>query len=135
MVRLGLISLLFTFSVWAKYTCKEVKLESNTVSASEVQTLCFMQAPSYFISEKCASHKCDFIKKLQNQKIEFSEKERPGALLCKTLGGIKEEVTLADSKQKISRCLFTEEKVSISLNLLESWNGKHFSGPSRPLNL
>jgi hypothetical protein len=117
------------------FECREVKIQSKSVNASELSGLCFLRDDTYFISQKCASMDCAFIERLKKVKISYSQEERPGMTMCKAIDGIVEQVTIPNSKVKISRCLFGTEKVFISLNLLESWNGKYFTGPSRPLKI
>ena len=73
-----------------------------------------------------------FIKRLKGSKIKHSEKERPGINTCRALGGVPERVTF-EGAQNVSRCVLSKEHSSISLNLLESWNGSHFEGPGPSL--
>lgn len=139
MASLRLISLLalaIAASAWAGPDCKETKIESVELKVSEVRELCFLQNDeTYFMTSDCVDLSCKVVQKLKSKSVPHSETERPGALFCKSLGGVVEEVRLQGGKLKIQRCLFTQEKSSLSLNLLESWNGKHFSGPSKPLDL
>jgi hypothetical protein len=53
---------------------------------------------------------------------------RPGKTWCQNLGGLVEPIEIEGSGNAV-RCLFPEESISISLNLLESWDGKYFTGP------
>ena len=60
---------------------------------------------------------------------------RPGAILCEMLGGALESVTYDRVSFEVRRCLFPKDKSFISLNLLESWDGARFRGPSIPVDL
>ena len=113
--------------------CKDVVITSHSVKGSEKTGLCFFQDSTYFISKNCQDLQCDFMRRLKVRGVKVSSEERPGAILCRDLKGIIEEVTLPGTKFAIKRCLFSDEKSFISLNLLESWDGKKFVGPSKPL--
>lgn len=118
------------------YLCREVKVESqNLVDSSEVIELCFLKDSTYFISKNCSDLKCNFAKQLKKIEAITSSRERPGAAMCDLLHGVIEEVKIESEKSNVKRCLFVKEKVSISLNLLESWDGKKFSGPSDPIEM
>lgn len=139
LIKQSLLVVLLAFSsalmAKSEFVCKEVKVQSKSIKASEEATLCFLRDDTYFISGNCSDLKCKFIERLKVKKMKYSEEERPGVTLCRAIQGVPEDIALPDSKLTITRCLFTKEKTSISLNLLESWDGKHFSGPSRPLAL
>lgn len=117
------------------FICKEVLVQSKSISASEKASLCFLKDDTYFLSKNCSQLNCQFIERLRKIKITANDRERPGATTCHALKGMVEEVGLPGSTLKIQRCLFPKEGTSISLNLLESWDGKKFSGPSKPLKM
>lgn len=127
--------LVFCASFSKASTCRDVQVKSQSVKASEEVGLCFYNDVTYFLSRSCQDMNCHFIQQLKQTKPETSSEKRPGALLCQKLKGIIEEVTLVESRQTVQRCVFPEEKESISLNLLESWDGKKFRGPAPSLKL
>jgi hypothetical protein len=112
------------------YDCKNVSSKSLVVSnESEKLNLCFHPSDdSYFISQECKNIGCKSLSKIKSTKLEFSESMRPGKSWCRSLGGAVEPIEI-EGIGKQFRCLFTEDSISISLNLLESWNGKIFAGP------
>lgn len=133
MARLRLISLIaLMMSGSALAECRDVVLKSTTIKAGEKAALCFFNDDTYFISKNCQDLSCGFMTDLRKKPAMVSPDERPGAALCKELSGIIETLTMSGVKHTIQRCLFVKEKTFISLNLLESWDGKKFLGPSEP---
>lgn len=132
MQRLHLIKLaammLLSFNLLAASDCREVSVKS-AVAKDETLQLCFLADDSYFISKNCQSLDCEMIRKLKTTDVPHSFKDRPGAVACKIIGGGVDIVSI-DGKGEVQRCVFPKEHTSISLNLLESWNGKSFSGPA-----
>ncbi len=137
LIKLTLFSVFFLGSTltMANTSCRDVIVKSNNVDKSETTHLCFMKDETYFISRNCQDMRCRPMKLLKEKRPEVSSEERPGIVICRELKGIIENITVSGSKLSVQRCLFPEEKVSVSLNLLESWDGKKFSGPSQPLGL
>lgn len=125
---------LFSVSSFGANDCREVSIQSSPDFKEKVD-LCFLTDETYFISRNCKDLSCKFIQKLKKSKLPHSEKNRPGTTACRFLGGEVESVTLNGLKEKISRCIFTDDHSSISLNLLESWNGKKFTGPGPSVDL
>lgn len=124
----------FCYSVaYGDSDCKLVTFQGNVVKETEKREYCFLNSETYFISRNCQSLNCKFIEKLKRAKFKHSENSRPGISMCVDLGGAVEEVTIMETKTKTFRCLFSEDATSVSLNLLESWNGKKFTGPGRPV--
>lgn len=115
------------------YECKDWEIEGQLVKKSETLALCTMKDPSYFISRNCTSLDCDFITRLKKINIVSSIYERPGSTTCVQLGGIEEEIKIKGIDGEQIRCVFPEDRSTISLNLLESWDGKYFKGPGRTL--
>jgi hypothetical protein len=132
-----IILMLFTSLAFSstEFSCKEVQVQSQDVKAIEKSNLCFLKDDTYFITKNCSDLKCQFMGRLKQTRFSHSESERPGATMCQALKGVVEAVSIPSSKLKIQRCLFTKEKTSISLNLLESWDGKGFNGPSKPIKM
>ena len=136
-ISLGLV-LLLSSSVFAEEShlgCKETQVKSENLKASEKVTICTLKEVSYFISGSCQNLSCDFMSRLKKQKLTHTPDERPGVTICESLEGVVESVTLEGSSYPIQRCIFSKDKSFISLNLLESWDGKAFKGPSKPLKL
>ncbi len=115
--------------------CRSVELKSASVGKKERTDLCFLSDETYFISRNCQDLNCAFMKRLKDKKAPTSSAERPGLILCKEIKGVVEGVQILETTLSIQRCLFPKEKSSISLNLLESWDGKSFLGPSAPHHL
>jgi hypothetical protein len=115
--------------------CRDVEIQKTAPKAWEKTILCFLREDSYFVSEACANLDCAFVKRLRELKVVPRESGHSAATACKALGGIKEEISISFGKSAIKRCLFTKEKISVSFNFLESWNGKHFTGPSKAKDL
>lgn len=111
--------------------CESVELSSKVAGLSKTVELCFYRERTFFISKACQDLSCEFAQKLRTTKTPSSMTERPGAVLCKALGGGVDVIKLEGVDYDVSQCVFAdEEKNSVSLNLLESWNGKMFKGPS-----
>lgn len=130
--------LLMTGSVLAEESnlaCKEVTIKSENVKASQNVRVCTLKEMSYFISGNCQNLSCDFMGRLRKHELTHSPDERPGVMICHALEGAVEEVTLTGVSYPIQRCVFSKDRSFISLNLLESWDGKKFKGPSVPLKL
>lgn len=117
----------------ADYECNEVEIHGQVVKESEKLTLCFLKDPSYFISKNCVSLDCAFIARLRKARITQSTHEGPGSSMCRELGGLEEEIKVASMEDDQIRCVFPEDRSTISLNLLESWNGKYFAGPGKSI--
>lgn len=132
------LSLLISGSVLAEESnlaCKEATIKSQNVKSSQKLRVCTLKEVSYFISGNCKNLSCDFMNRLRKHKLTHSPDERPGVMICNALEGAVEEVTLSGISYPIQRCVFSKDKSFISLNLLESWDGKKFKGPSLPLKL
>jgi hypothetical protein len=114
---------------FAKSDCRKVIVENKSLKISEKVNLCFLDDKSYFISQNCQNLECKFVDKLKSDRPEHSLDNRAGVTMCKFLGGGVEAITIGGNKGTASRCVFTSDHTSISLNLLESWNGKTFTGP------
>lgn len=122
-----------SFSAWSR--CEEVSFQSQDVEKVEKAETCFLNDPTYFISQNCQDLSCSFAKELKSIEFEVEAGMRPGAILCEKLGGLLESVTYDRVKFTVRRCIFEKDKTFISLNLLESWDGKVFKGPSIPVDL
>ncbi|HXH73570.1 MAG TPA: hypothetical protein VNJ08_01295 [Bacteriovoracaceae bacterium] len=115
----------------ADYKCEEVEIVTKTLNQKETAEICFHErSPSFFISNNCLDLSCDFTKKIKTTTFTHSNRFRPGVTMCQDLGGGVDYATLK-GKGEIERCVFTKDLSSISLNLLESWNGKIFAGPGK----
>lgn len=125
--------LLTSLNTYANSNCRQVTLKGLTVKETETREYCFLKEPTYFLSKNCQSMDCVLIRKLKKTKVGPSTQDRPGVHLCKALGGGVDQVMLMDSKITTFRCVYSEDMSSVSLNLLESWNGKIFTGPSEPV--
>ncbi len=79
-------------------------------------------------TRNCLSLDCPSLSKIKTTKLKYSDSMRPGRSWCSSLGGAVEKIKISNHGEKI-RCIFTEDSSFISLNLLESWNGKFFAGP------
>lgn len=132
MHQLLLILLILTAALPARaLDCKSIRVRSMVVQGrEETIDLCFLNDESYFITRGCIDLSCNFVRKLRSTALSSNETERPGETYCKQLEGAVEEVKISNKENRIRRCIFTKDRNSISLNLLESWNGKHFSGPA-----
>lgn len=131
------VLILFMSSAMAAsdYNCEDVEIVDPVSKEVDKTTLCFhKESPTFFISENCANLECELVKKMKDLKFEPSEEDRPGAVMCRALGGGVEEFSLKE-KGKFLRCVTGDEHSSVSLNLLESWNGKLFLGPAKPNDL
>ncbi len=134
--RLILLITLFCLSTASAFAkCEEVNFVSEDVDKTEKAEACFMSDPTYFISRNCQDLSCGFIKDLKKIEHEVEAGMRPGAILCEMLGGSLESVIYSRVNFTVRRCLFEKDKSFISLNLLESWDGEKFRGPSTPVDL
>ena len=122
----------FLVSAQAETTCKEVSLKSLSIDQTSKETLCFVQHENYFISNNCKSSDCLLIKKIKAPGPALNGNNRPGIELCNHLTGTVEKIQILTSNKTMSRCVF-KDGGSISLNLLESWNGAFFAGPGSSL--
>jgi hypothetical protein len=119
------------------YDCQETEVTSLDVKAKEKFNLCFAKHDSnYFISQNCLTLECKFTEQLKKRVLapekESGSYERPGRKLCKELKGMVEKVAITGKGEAI-RCIFPDDLSSVSLNMLESWNGKIFTGPQPPV--
>lgn len=135
LIKLSCLIVAVTFLSLARadapnYECQDKEIKSNVVTGSEKTKLCFMEDTSFFISNHCISMNCAFIDRLKKLKVTHSIMERPGSNICKQLGGLVEKVSVSCLDEEQDRCVFIEDRSTISLNLLESWNGKYFTGPA-----
>ena len=132
-----LIALVFIFAATLvqadNSTCREVSLESKIVSKKEKVNLCFLKDDTYFISRNCMDLSCPFVQVLKKKGLSHSQLDRPGAITCKNLGGAIDSIIMNKSTKTFLRCVFKQDHSSISLNMLESWNGKHFTGPAESI--
>ena len=127
-----IIILIFSFSAWSReFDCRKVIIKSESTFKSESLELCFLKDPSYFISKTCQDFKCGLVKRLEKIKIAKNDQNRPAISMCQALEGASETVLIGGKSTK--RCIFPGDHTSISFNLMESWNGKTFSGPSTPM--
>lgn len=134
--RLFLCLILFCLgSVTAFAKCEEVQFKSEETFKNEKAETCFYNDPTYFLSQNCQDLSCGFIRDLKKIEHEVDSGMRPGAILCEMLGGALESVSYDRVKFEVRRCLFANDKSFISLNLLESWDGQVFRGPSTPIDL
>lgn len=119
----------------AQAKCEKIMMKSEDVNKQEKASVCFLQEPTYFISQNCQDLSCAFIRNLKKIEHEVDAGMRPGAILCEMLGGTLESVSFNRVSFTVRRCLFPKDKSFISLNLLESWDGERFRGPSIPVDL
>lgn len=123
---------LFAGKAFSKPPCQEIEIKSLVVSKSEKVKVCFYSDnESYFISQNCMDLSCDFVQKLKKNGLTLSENSRPGLSTCKALQGSPDTVHFKEGKRSHRRCVFVKDASFISLNMLESWNGKIFTGPGR----
>lgn len=134
---IGLMFILgsFAFAAESELACKIVPVKSQNLKKSEKVKICTLRDDSYFISSNCQDLSCKFMSELKGLKLSHSPEERPGIEICKNLKGVVEEVTVDKISYPVQRCVFAKDKTFISLNLLESWDGKTFKGPSIPLDI
>lgn len=117
------------------HECLSVELESKYTKTMKQSELCFLLNKTFYLSRNCLDLSCPFIGELKKLKIPHSEKDRPGTVMCRALSGAIDLVKIKGSPENLPQCVFNDEgKSSISLNLLESWNGKNFSGPAKSIN-
>lgn len=113
------------------YDCEEVEVTSLEVPGKVTAQLCFLKvSQKYFLSNDCLTMKCPLLAKMKEIKFKSSEEDRPGTAMCKQLGGAVDTVTIKN-RGEFHRCVSPTEPSTISLNLLESWNGKVFVGPGK----
>lgn len=136
-ISIGLLFVLcsFAFAAEAELTCKVVPVKSQNLKKSEEVKLCTLRDDTYFISSNCQDLSCKFMSELKSLKLSHSPDERPGIEICKNLKGNVEVVKIEKLHYPVQRCVFAKDKTFISLNLLESWDGKTFKGPSIPLGI
>lgn len=125
---MALIVILSSAAAFA--SCKDLVVKNSNKEGSEKTSLCFFNDETYFISKNCQDLSCPFMSALKKRGPVTESHERPGSILCKELKGVEEGINIPGTRLTIKRCLFPEEKAFISLNLLESWDGKKFAGPS-----
>lgn len=113
------------------FKCRDVTVKSLSVGQTKKAQLCFLEKDSYFITGNCSTLECDLVNKLRKTKFTSSVKERPGSTLCKSIGGAVDSVEISGIKGKDQACVLPKSESSISLNLLESWDGKFFTGPAK----
>lgn len=141
MAQLPLISLLslllFSSLSFAETSlnCGDKEVKSQNLKKSEKVSLCTLRDDTYFISKNCQDLSCSFMKKLKSSPQSHDPTIRPGIATCRALKGEVEEVNVEKIDYPVQRCLFPSDKTFISLNLLESWDGKVFKGPSKPIDL
>lgn len=135
LTRFFLLMFFASISIGAHGKCESVVFKSEDVEKTETTTACFLQDPTYFISENCEDLSCSFIKSLKKTEHKVESGMRPGAILCEALNGVLETVTYFRVTFPVRRCLFPKDRSFISLNYLESWDGERFRGPSIPDDL
>ncbi len=128
-----IFALSMTFGFGSDYKCRQVSLKSEILSLKEKVEFCFLKDESYFISRNCLDMSCKFIQTLRQKGLSHSVLNRPGLVTCTNLDGAYDTFKIKKSDKTYLRCVFKEDRSSISLNLLESWNGKHFEGPGDSL--
>ncbi len=130
-----IILLIFVSSIAHAFNCTDATHTNVGESTPVTEQVCFMQDKDYFISPNCSKLKCDFITKLKTAKTApDSIHERPGTVICRHLNGRVQWVKFKEKNEETPRCLFEESSSFISLNMLESWNGKSFSGPAESIS-
>ncbi|WPU66589.1 hypothetical protein [Peredibacter starrii] len=135
-LALGLIFVMSSaLAAESDLSCKVLLVKSQNLKASQEVKICTLREETYFISANCQDLSCRFMKELKGLKLSHSPDERPGMEICKNLKGTVEEVTVEKISYSVLRCVFAKDKSFISLNLLESWDGKTFKGPSTPIDL
>lgn len=133
--KISLFLFLLILSTATQAACEEVKFRSESTKKTSEARACFQTDPTYFISQNCQDLSCGFIRDLRKIDHEVDSGIRPGAILCETLGGVLESVRYDRVSFEVRRCLFQKDQSFISLNLLESWDGHKFRGPSVPVDL
>jgi phage replication-related protein YjqB (UPF0714/DUF867 family) len=127
--KILILVLFFSLNAAAdEFHCSQAIFRSHTTAKNETLAVCYLKDEKYFISENCKNLDCNMVKELRDQKIIYSQKDRPGVTICKAVGGVVEAVSINGVSTK--RCLSPKDHTSISFNLLESWDGKKFHGPS-----
>lgn len=112
------------------YKCEEAEFVSRSKQKDKVDTCFHEKNPRYFISNNCVDFSCEFTKKIKTAKIEYTQRFRPGVDMCRALGGGVEFGTIKRVGE-VERCVFPDDLSSISIDLLESWDGKIFAGPGK----
>ena|GEM_PF-3262153 len=124
---LGILILSFSSKSWSSdYVCKETKVNKKD------KLLCFMREESFFITPDCQKNDCKFIQAIKKIKPQLLNVERPGTTLCRAVAGKMDSWKLSSFNYDISVCQL--DKTTISLNLLESWNGTLFTGPAESMS-